>query len=230
MSGSKRRAGAACDFEEVRPNRFVIHNVALKPVLSGEGEIEGDRFTLTSQRREGLIGRLRMRAFAVLTIEEQIAALPPLPETALASGFLPRILVPNERFSTFGGSPPQWVVLPPNPTDRRRVMLQLGAPVWRRKGRGPGEFGVGGGRGPFADLLPIKEDAALLLGYAQLGKWVIPVTTDETAAHFPDLLLPKAHLLLWKRFADRNEAGDGWTCALEDQPLARQLLARLNGI
>lgn len=76
---SRRRPGAPADLEEVRPDLFVVHNPAAGPVLRGEGLREGDRFRLTSWRREGLVARLRDRGFVVLTLTDQIAALPPLP-------------------------------------------------------------------------------------------------------------------------------------------------------
>jgi hypothetical protein len=43
---SRRRPGATCDLEEVRPDLFVVYNPAAGPALRGEGERNGDRFQL----------------------------------------------------------------------------------------------------------------------------------------------------------------------------------------
>ncbi|NTU83127.1 MAG: hypothetical protein HGA45_27780, partial [Chloroflexales bacterium] len=79
---SKRRPGAPADLEEVRPNRFIVYNPAASSTLRGEGEREGDRFLLTTWRRDGLIARLRAKSFLVLTLADQIGALPDLPRPA----------------------------------------------------------------------------------------------------------------------------------------------------
>src|SRR4028119_779934 len=62
------------DLDEIRPDRFIINNDKLRPVLRGEGVTVGKFFELVTWRREGLIGRIRMRGFNVRTLEDRVAA------------------------------------------------------------------------------------------------------------------------------------------------------------
>jgi hypothetical protein len=220
---SKRRPGAPADIEELRPELFVVHNPAAGPTLRGEGEREGDRFRLTTWRREGLIARLRARGFAVLTLDDQIAALPELPPARLGPP-LTRPFATGERVSVFGGEPPGWLPAPPAPDDPQAVLVREGQVIRRRKGRGPASYALAARGG----LRPLSEDEALRHGYAELAHEppapvkLLPV---EQGLLLPELLLPAAHRALLGRFATRTTAG--WLIQPGAEALAAALLARL---
>lgn len=220
----RRRPGAPADLEEFRPNLFIVHNPAAGPTLRGEGEREGDRFRLTTWRRDGLIARLRARGFAVLTLADQIASLPDLPRAPLGAS-LARSFAAGERVSVFGGSPPGWRPAPLAPDDPQAVLVREGQVIRRRKGRGPASYALIG-RGGFKAL---NEDEALRHGYAQLVHEPpdpIVLRHTEQGSLLPELSLPGAHRTLLGRFATRGR--DGWLIAPGAEALAAALLARLN--
>lgn len=220
---SRRRPGAPCDIEELRPGLFIVHNPAAGPVLSGEGEREGDRFRLTSWRREGLIGRLRSRGFEVLTLSDQIDALPALSTAVPPGRFLTRQLSAGERVSYFAGRPIGWAPAPAAPGDEGSVELRVGWVIRRRRGRGPADYYRVTGPGALA---PLDEDEALLAGYAQAALEAPPPLTLTPAPGgwlAPDLPLPTPHRNLLGRFAERSPEG------LRVGPQAIPLLARLLG-
>ncbi|EFO81424.1 hypothetical protein OSCT_0706 [Oscillochloris trichoides DG-6] len=216
---SRRRAGATCDFEELRPGLFMIHNPALSPVLRGEGEREGDRFRLTTWRGEGLIARLRARTFVVLTLLDQVAALPDLPTPPpLGAAFL-RDLARNERISYFAPDPLGWVPVP-NPTPSS-AELREGWIVRRRRSRGPASYA----HIQHGNFLACDEDRALRLGYAQVSPTTLTVATTPQGILLPNLPLPQAHQHLLGRIAASTP--QGWLVAPESLPLVTALLARL---
>ncbi|MFV9503089.1 MAG: hypothetical protein AB4911_00845 [Oscillochloridaceae bacterium umkhey_bin13] len=223
----KRRPGAPADLEELRPGYFVVHNSAVGPGLRGEGERDGDRFRLTSWRREGLIARLRAKEFVVLTLSDQIAALPALPTIASPGPMITHTLARQERISGFGVDPhgvPGWQPLAE--TAPGQVCLALGWSIRRRKGRSPGSYAhvSPAGLQPLAD-----EEAAIRLGYAVLShtnqRPPLATTGDEQSRWLPVFALPQAHRTLLGRIAERGAAG--WRFAVTDQPLVAALLARL---
>ncbi len=224
----RRRPGAPADLEEVRPNLFFIHNSAAAPTLRGEGEREGDRFRLTGWRREGLLARLRAKGFVVLTLADQIAALPALPAPAPLGAPLTRTLAAGERISYFAtpgpGLAPGWQPAPFAPDGPGAVSLREGWVVRRRKGRGPGAY-YSVARG---GLQPLAEDAALRLGLAQLaqaGPAALSAAPAEGGWLVPEPPLPAEHRALLSRIADRSEGG--WLVAPAALPLAAALLARV---
>jgi hypothetical protein len=221
---SKRRPGAPADLEEVRPNRFVVHNPLVGSTLRGEGEREGDRFTLTTWRREGLLARLRSRQFKVLTLADQVAALPGLPPAVPLGPPAARPLAAGERISVFAG-PRGWEPAPSAPGAPAAVELRPGQVIRRRKGRGPGDFYL---VAP-GTLRPLGEDDALRQGYAQLAQpGPAPVALaagDGGRSLLPDLPLPAEHRALMGRLADR--ADEGWLVAEGADELVAALLARL---
>jgi hypothetical protein len=218
---SRRRLGAPCDLEEIRPDSFLVHNPAIGPLLSGEGERNGDRFRLTTWRREGLIGRLRARSFVVHTLADQIAALPDLPAAGPRGALLTRPSVQGERISVFGADPPGWVPAPETPAG---VQLREGEVIRRRRGRGPANYYR---VGPGGALQPLSEDAAVQLGYAQIAAQAptIALQPHEAGAFLADLPLPRTHRLLLGRIAEATRSG--WTIAPASIPLVESLLARL---
>jgi hypothetical protein len=221
---SKRRPGAPADIEELRPELFVVHNPAAGPTLRGEGEREGDRFRLTTWRREGLIARLRARGFAVLTLADQIAALPDLP-SARPGPPLPRRFAADDRVSVFAGDPPGWRPAPPAPDDPAAALLREGQVIRRRKGRGPASYALverGGLRG-------LDEDEALRRGYAELAHGppiLVELRPAEEGRLLAELPLPAAHRALLGRFAGHSR--EGWLIPPGAAALAAALLARLN--
>lgn len=220
---SRRRPGAPADLEEVRPNYFVVHNPAAGPVLRSEGVREGDRFLLTTWRREGLIGRLRARGFAVLTLEDQIASLPPLPAVTPPGPPVLRSLAPNEQISFFAAEPLGWRPVPPAAIPGQ-VSLREGWVIRRRRGRGPPAYYRVGKDG----LVPLSESDALRMGYALLGREggaAVHMTAAAEGWQFPDLPLPPDYRRLLGRIAVREQAT--WRCTDQSLPLVTALLARL---
>jgi hypothetical protein len=222
--GSRRRPGAPADLEELRPGRFLLHNPAVGPALRGEGVREGDRFTLTSQRRDGLLARLRARGFSVISLADRITALPALPK-ALPTGALHLLpLAAHERISVFGGEPPGWQPVTATATPPYGVMLRDGWIIWKRKGRGPGSYHLVEKGG----LRPLSRDEALLQGYAQIGAHtqVLGVMPhDQGEIVLPDLPLPHEYEIVLGRIATHH--GNCWLIAATDLPLVATLLGRL---
>ncbi len=219
---SRRRPGAPADVEEVHPDLFVVHNPAAGPVLRGEGLREGDRFHLTTWRRDGLIARLRNRGFVVLTLSDQIAALPPLPDIAPPGEPFTRQLAPDERISHFAADPPGWHPAPSSAPGH--VSLREGWIIRRRRGRGPAEY-YRAGRGA---LTPLDETVALRLGYALIERQGgASLSASRTAEGWllPDVPVPAEYRRLLGRFATHTR--DGWLIAGAALPLATALFARL---
>jgi hypothetical protein len=219
---SRRRSGAPCDFEEARPGLFIIHNPAIGPSLRGEGTREGDRFTLTSWRGEGLVARLRARSFSVLTLADQAAALPGLPAADPPGAAMIHTLSANERISYFAAEPLGWAHAPE--AGPGAVSLREGWALRRRRSRGPFSYYqlVGG------TLVPRGEDAALRIGYAQAALvGAVPITTTPVdGGHLlPDLPLPAAHRRILGRIAEHTP--QGWLVSPEGIPAATAILARL---
>lgn len=221
---SKRRPGAACDLEEVRPGLFLVHNPALGPLLRGEGERAGDRFRLTTWRGEGLVARLRARAFVVVTIADQIAGLPGPPAVDPPGATVYRALAADERLSTFVAEPLGWAPVPLSDESPPRAALRQGWVLRRRRGRGAADYYrlVG------ANLVPLPADAAILQGYAQAahaGPLSVTLTPVPGGHLLPDLPVPTKHRLLLGRLATRGR--EGWLVPDESLGLVRGVLERL---
>lgn len=218
---SRRRPGAPCDLEEIHPDAFLVHNPAIGPLLSGEGERNGDRFRLTSWRREGLIGRLRLRTFVVHTLADQIAALPDLPAPPPPGAPLIRPEGKAERISVFSAAPLGWA---PARTTSDGTHLHEGDVIRRRRGRGPASYFLIGAAGAFQ---PLSEDAALRLGYARIAPQHPTVALQPAAdgSLLLDLPLPDAHRMLMGRLAESTR--QGWQIPPVSLPLVELLLARL---
>ncbi len=221
---AKRRPGAPADLEEVRPATFIVHNSATGPTLRGEGERDGDRFLLTTWRRAGLVARLRAKGFLVLTLADQIAALPALPPALFPGPLVDRPLVGGERISYFAAQPLGWQPVPLRLDQPQIAQLREGWVIRRRKGRGPGAYA----HLWHGTLQPLSEDAALYHGFAQaalVGTAPITVQRTEEAYLLPDLPLPDAHRVVLGRFSDRRFTAP--RIAPADMPLVAALLARL---
>lgn len=224
----KRRPGAPADLEEVRPNLFFVYNPAAGPTLRGEGEREGDRFRLTGWRRDGLVARLRAKSFTVLTLADQIAALPALPPPTPLGPPVIRPPAAGERVSYFApagpGQLPGWQPAPPAEADPAAQALREGWVIRRRKGRGPGAFAQVARGG----LRPLDENEALRQGLAQAalaGPAPVRATPGPAGHLLPELPLPAEHRALLSRLADRGP--DGWAIAEGAGALVAELLARV---
>ncbi len=217
------------DIEEITPNHFLVRDGRANTLLKGEGELIGNRFTLTSWRRDGLLARLRERGFRVLALEDRIAALPapPKPPPLGAPIWYP-LATAAERLSRFDGTALQWL---PIASEQRGgvagVMLRPGWPVRRRRGRGPAEFALVPERAG-AGLRSLSEQEALLIGYAQAaaaGPLALTARHTEEGLVLPAVELPPAYRELLARLAERHPEG----LLVDDRawPFVEALFARL---
>ncbi|MEF3273070.1 MAG: hypothetical protein K6356_01510 [Chloroflexus sp.] len=218
---SRRRSGAPADFEEIRPNLFLIHNPAIGPVLRGEGEREGIHFRLTSWRRAGLLGRLAGRGFVTLTIPDRIAALPKPPKSILGPV---RTLTVGDRqqLSILDLTAPHgWRLLTAHTNGI--VSLSEGQIVRRRRGRGPVEYlrVTGGG------WQVVPADEAILTAYGQLTtRPALTLTPTPDGWILPELPLPGSYRRVLSQIATAHP--QGWLLRSElERMMASELLAKL---
>jgi hypothetical protein len=212
------------DLEEMRPNSFVIHNSAIKVALRGEGEIAGNRFTLTTWRRDGLIARLRSRTFMIETLDDAINALPQLPIAAAPGEVLPRPLTAGERLSRFEASNYGWT---PVELAGTNALLALHTPVRRRKSRGAADFYRVTREGNKAGITPLHEQEALLLAYAQ-AHLLPPLALSQADNDYflPAIELPPTHRSLLTRLATTTK--EGWRVEAAALPFVVRLLQTLS--
>ncbi|WP_322494123.1 hypothetical protein [Chloroflexus sp.] len=199
---SRRRPGAPADFEEIRPNLFLIHNPALGPVLRGEGEREGFHFHLTSWRRAGLLGRLASRGFVTLTIPDRIAALPAPPSAPL--GPLRHLTISaKQQLSVLDlNAPNGWRSLLVSPNGA--LELPEGQIVRRRHGRGPADYLRITATGWQA--LPVDE--AILAAYGQLpDPPILRLAPTAEGWMMPEIPLPEAYRNVLGIIAQPHPAG-----------------------
>lgn len=233
MSRARKPRAPAPDLEEIRPNRFVIHEPRLAGLLRGEGTIEGRFFELTTWRREGLVGRLRQRGFAVVTLADQIDELPAPPAPPQLQGACWRALTtPIERFSVFDPQTLTWAPLAPEPRDGAAVVVaRAGQVLRRRKGRGAPAFYLGvAERGGTLGLSPLDETEALLLGYAQAGGLPGPALQaaragEEELWRLPEVELPPPYRALLRRVSQERDGAS--LVGRAGLALAQELFARL---
>jgi hypothetical protein len=229
--GRTRHSSSSVDLEEIKPHVFLVHDDRMVPILKGEGKVSGQRFELTSWRRDGLMGRLRDRGFNVRTLADQVDKLPNPPRIGPPSGEIVRPLSTTiERFSRFDLESLSWVALEPVEHEGQKVIMMAdGAVIRRRKGRGASDYYVAfRERSGGAGLRPIDESKAILMGYGQ-------ATTDENrdmiakklekAYILPDLILPAPYRKLLERIGER--VADGWRVHERGWPLAQEIFARL---
>jgi hypothetical protein len=217
--------------EEIAPNRFLLHNEQISGLVRGEGQVEGRIFILTTWRRAGLIARLRERTLRVLTLLDQIDALPALPSPA-PIGAPGRLLLGRriDRYSVFDVDELTWSPVTSEIVGgAQELALRDGTVLRRRKGRGASMYAlVIVGRDDLISLRPFDETEALLMGYAQAAMQATPrffAPRHDDTYLLPDILLPPAHRTLLERFATRTD--DGWSTNSPGWPLAQELFARL---
>lgn len=225
---ASQQARRANDLEEIAPNQFIVNTPQVQTWLKGEGTIQGRLFTLTTWRRDGLIGRLRNRGFRVLTLADQIEALPAPPAPpALGEPRWRPLTHAAERYSRFDPQQLGW-----QPVDseehgsQRGVWLRPGWVLRRRKGRGPAAFYLATPEGVGVGLRALDETAALLTGYAQAhahGTTLRGYLIDQHA-RLSLVELPPSHRALLRRFAQQH---DGWVTDRAGWALMQALFAQL---
>ncbi|MBK9713712.1 MAG: hypothetical protein IPO81_20795 [Kouleothrix sp.] len=230
-SSTRRPRHSAIGLDEIAPNRFLVHDSRVPPLLKDEGVMTGRLFELTTWRRDGLLARLRERDISVRTIADRVDRLPGprQPPPIGGVGWRP-LAVAIEQFSHFDLRRLRWHLLAPETRDGvAGVTLYDGWVLRRRKGRGSTSFYLafkerGGGIG----LRALQETEAFLTGYAQALEldprpWVVERRGDDLL--LPDVELPPPYrevLLLLARPSAEGPLVDtrGW-------PLAQRLFDRL---
>lgn len=166
------------DLDEIRPDRFIINNDKLRPVLRGEGVTVGKFFELVTWRREGLIGRIRMRGFNVRTLEDRVTALRGVKPVDPAGEEGMRVLHhAKEHIAHFDPSRLHWCDLPiVEHGGKPAVRVAANVAIRRRKGRGPADYYITAPTGyGEINFLPTKEVAALIYAYSQLAREHPPI-------------------------------------------------------
>ncbi|MDP9313536.1 MAG: hypothetical protein M3R24_22085 [Chloroflexota bacterium] len=224
----------AIDLDEIRPDRFVIHNDKVRPLLRGEGVTAGKFFELGTWRRDGLLARIRERGFNVRTIADRIAALPHIQPVPPPGELGLRILSQaKERFAVFDPKTLHWQDVPViEHNGKQAVQLRAGEALRRRKGRGSGDYylaTIAGDRQ--INLLPVNETGALLHAYAQIAHSgspaVLRYTLRAETTHLPQnqALLPPPHGAVIALLArDKDEP---WTVNQAAFPLLEAITAKL---
>ncbi|KAB8140484.1 hypothetical protein F8S13_23710 [Chloroflexia bacterium SDU3-3] len=216
------------DLEEITPNHFLVHNDNAYSVLRGEGERRGKIFELTSWRREGLLARLALRTYVVLTLEGRMERLPQLPAApALGElGWRPTASA-SERYSVFDPAARAWVAIEPVQRDGGAALaLREGTILRRRKGRGAAEyFRCFMERGGTIGIRPLDENSALLASYAQAAP--IPLVARRTAEgyHVAKITLPGSYRDFLARLG--SEVPDGWLVEEAGWPYAQRMFNRI---
>lgn len=219
-------------FEELTPNVFVVHDIRVTQFLRGEGDLVGNRFTLTSWRRDGLFARIRQRGLNMASLDDQIEALPRLPHAPhIGDAHWHPLGTAQTRWSMY--APAQRALAPLEPVmrnDQAGVMIPLGAVVRRRHGRSiPEWFGCHALKGNQLDLVPLDEDKALLYGLAQAASMAPPLTWEriETFAYLAIPQLPRQHMQLLGRLARFDQQRQQWATEITHLTFLSQFLHRV---
>lgn len=218
------------DIEEIAPGRFIVRDARANAVLKGEGRVEGQRFTLTSHRRAGLLARLRERGFRVNSFEDRIGALPlPPPPQPLGPLVFHHLASSAERLSAFDPDRLRWH---PLDTEQHRGVdgwwLRAGWALRRRRGRGAADFYLAQPQGAGIGLRGVSEDIALLTGYAHAtadGALVLTAQIRGDEALLPEVELPPAYRELLAKLGHEERGAlfvgeDAW-------PFTQDIFARL---
>lgn len=231
----KANNSARVALEECAPNVFIIHDIRVHPFLHGEGTRTGNRFVLTSWRRDGLVARIRERGLVVATLEAQIAALPALPT--------PPVITEVPRWHRLGHADERWSYYDPatraivpcvlsTHADTAGVWLQPGWVVRRRRGRGASEWYRTVPQGAESvQYIPVSDDDAILLGLAQAAI----MDHAPLVAHQPDPdhvtlttpLLPHSYQQCAIRWANNDRSGVTWLMPRAHLVWMQRLLKRL---
>lgn len=217
------------DIEEIGLGRFIVRDARANPLLKGEGELAGNRFTLTSHRRGGLLARLRERGFRVRAAEDRIAALPRLPEPLpLGQDAAVRLGSSADRVSWFDPRALRWIALAPSRDGAAEyVTVPQGAAVRRRRSRGQADYYLARPEGAGVWLTGVSHNQALLAGYAQAAadRPVLVARLVGGEALLPDLELPEPHHEALRQIG-REERG-ALLVAEAGWPFAQEVFERL---
>lgn len=233
MKANKVRHGA---LEEYAPNHFMVHDIRVRPFIRGEGDVEGNRFVMTSWRRDGLMARLAERGLVMVTIESLTAALPALPA--------PLPIADAPRWQPLGHSSERWSYYDPRHhavvacetlthADQQGVWLYPGWMVRRRRGRGQAEWYRSQTQGAHTlQYTPIDDDSALLQGLAQATRYthdpIVVRAAENGAVRVTIPLLPRPHQGVLARCASSDRDGLEWHCHPDHLHLVVGVLARVN--
>ncbi len=233
MKANKVRHGA---LEEYAPNHFMVHDIRVRPFIRGEGDVEGNRFVMTSWRRDGLMARLAERGLIMVTIESLTESLPALP--------VPASIADEARWHPLGHASERWSYYDPRQrgiiacetvthTDQQGIWLYPGCMVRRRRGRGQAEWYRSQTQGTHTiQFTPLDEDSAVLQGLAQATRYTqepIAVRAGENEHVIVEIpLLPRAHQGVLARCATPDREGLVWQCHPDHLHLVSGVLARVN--
>lgn len=221
------------DLDEIRLDRFVIHNDKVRPLLRGEGVTAGRFFELVTWRREGLLARIRERGFNVRSIPDRIAALPGIAPVPPLGPEGVRLLAQKERVANFDRASLQWRELPTvEHNGKPAVRLRVGEAVRRRRSRGPGDYYLlAPGTAEQVNLRPVTETHALVHAYALIAQSTTPAVlrfvehTDTYLIAQAQATLPPPHRELLQLLT--IEKAEPWTIAKSAAPLAEAVYAKL---
>lgn len=219
------------DLDEIRPDRFVIHNDKIRPLLKGEGVTVGKFFELGTWRRDGLIARLRERTFNVRTIDDRIAGLGAIEPQPLGGEGMRVLSQAKERIATFDREELRWRDVPMEQVDGQSIVrLRAGQALRRRKSRGKGDYYLATLSGQSEiNLLPVGETQAVLYGYAEIsldGPVVLHYSATAETTHLAQrtIVLPPPHQSVLELLTLQ---GPPWTFPATALPLATEIFARL---
>lgn len=221
------------DLDEIRPDRFVIHNDKIKPWLRGEGVTAGKFFELGTWRRDGLLARLRERGFNIRTIGDRIAGLGAIDAVEpLGAEGLRLVSQAKERIATFDAAALRWRELPLEQIDGQTIVrLRANEALRRRKSRGKGDYYVATLASQSAiNLRPVSETAALLHAYANLAQStpvVLRYTTHDDTITLPrgTITLPAPHQAVLDLLT--LDKAPPWSFPSDCLPLVREVFAKL---
>lgn len=224
----------APDLDEIRPDRFIINNDKLRPLLRGEGVTIGKFFELVTWRREGLIGRIRDRGFNVRTLADRVAALRGIePVEPLGPEGIRLLSHPKEHIAVFDRTQLHWHDLRViEHGGKAAVRLRAGASLRRRKGRGHADYYIATvSHDNQINFLPTKEVSALLRAYGQIAQSDQPAVVYYSAGEETYLipqhqaLLPPPHRELLQMLA--HDKAEPWTVPTITFEYAQAIFAKL---
>lgn len=222
------------DLDEIRHDRFVIHNDKVRPLLRGEGVTVGKFFDLVTWRRDGLIARIRERGFNVRTIADRIALLPAIgPVPPLGASGVRTLAQAKERIATFDRDTLRWRDLPlEEHAGRSAVRIPSQAALRRRRGRGAGDYYIAVlSHDGNINLLPAGEADALLHAYAQIAQSDAPIVLpllaheDTRTVAQRQIVLPPPHLAALTLLT--LDKAPPWTFPAAAAPRAAEIFRKL---
>lgn len=222
------------DLDEIRPDRFVVNNEKVHPLLRGEGQREGVYFHLQSTRREGWVARLRAAGFNVRTLLDRVNALPSVrPDVALGPAGIRLLGTARERIAAWDPDRLRWRDLPVEVVDGGQgVRLRVEEPVRRRRSRSGGDYFIATEERPGRiGLRPVKESEAIMRAYSLMVVADRPAILrfTETRGHYvvpaDQALLPEGHREALDRLS--QDVAEPWVFGVEQAPLVERVFEQL---